>query len=151
MPKKSKPKNKQLNLKLKESPLNFLAKFKERIELSRARWDIKKYTKSSWVWFTLVISISLIVTQIYTIQESFTTLPKRIPLFQIYVDASKALAGTKYIYLIPAISILIVVTGIIFSNKYYNKKRNLSNTLLLSMLLGNLIITVALIRLINLY
>jgi membrane glycosyltransferase len=151
MPKKSKDENKQLNLKLKESPFNFLVKFKESIELSRAKWNIKRYTKSTWVWFTIVISISLIVTQLYTIQEEFSNLPKKFPLFQIYVDSNKTLTETVYIYLIPAISVFIIVIGIIFSNKYYNKERELANTLLLSMFLSVLVITIALIRLINLY
>jgi len=151
MLKRSKPENEQLNLKLKESPLNFLAKFKNCIELSIAKWSIKRYTKSTWVWFTIVISVSLIITQLYTIQEKFISLPTKIPLFQIYVDINKTLTETVYIYLIPVISVLILVIGIIFSNKHYNKERNLANTLLLSMFLSVLIITIALIRLINLY
>jgi hypothetical protein len=151
MPKKEAEGNNQLNLKLKQSPLNGIAKYKERFELFRAKWDIKRYTKSTWVWFTIVITISLIVTQIYTIQEQINILPNQIPLFQIYVDANQTLVKTDFIYTIPGISVLILVLGVIFSNKYYNKERNLSNTLLWTMLLSNLIITTALIRLINLY
>jgi hypothetical protein len=151
MPKKETEENKQLNLKIKQSPLNSIAKYKERFELFRAKWDMKRYTKSTWVWFTIVISISLIITQIYTIQEQIELLPNKLPLFQIYVDSNKTLAATNFIYTIPALSVLILILGIIFSNKYYNKERNLSNTLLWSMLLANFIMTIALIRLINLY
>jgi len=152
MSKEEKEENKQLNLKLKESSfINSIAKYKERFELFRAQWDIKRYTKSSWVWLTIVLTIFLIITQIYTIQESISLLPKKIPLFQIYVDTNKTLASTNFIYIIPGISMLILVLGIIFSNKYYNNERSLSNTLLWSMFLGNLVITISLIRLINLY
>lgn len=143
--------NKQLNLKIKESPFNNLVKYKERFELFRAKWDIRKYTKSTWVWFTIVLSLSLVLTQIFTIQEKLGFLPKKIPLLQIYVDADKTLTSTTFIYFAPIISVIMLVLGIALSNKFYNKERDLSNTLLWSMFLANLIITVALIRLVNLY
>ncbi len=151
MSKKSKKEEKQLNLKLKQSPFNILAKYKERFELFRAHWDIRRYTKSTWVWFTIVLSISMLLTQVYTIRSNFSVLPKEIPLFRIYVDAKSTLASTQYIYILPVLSLLIIVIAIIFSNKYYNKQRSLSNSLLWTMFLGNLILTLSLIRLINLY
>jgi hypothetical protein len=151
MRKKRKQKDLQLSLNLKHSLFNGLAKYKERFEMFRAQWDIKKYTKSAWVWFTIVLSLSFLITQIYTIQEKISILPKQIPIFQIYIDSNKTLAPTNYIYFIPALSLLITVVGIIFSNKYYNQEKQLSNTLLWVMFLANLVITISLIRLINLY
>lgn len=151
MSKKDKKKNDQLKLSLKESFFGGIAKYKNRFELFRAKWDIKRYTKSNWVWFTVVLSLSLIATQIFTILENFSSLPQRIPIFAIYIEAEKTLADRGFVYLIPAISILITVVSIIFSNRYYNKERNLSNTLLWGMFLANLVATLALIRLINLY
>jgi hypothetical protein len=151
MRKKRKQKDLQLSLNLKHSLFNGLAKYKERFEMFRAQWDIKKYTKSTWVWFTIVLSLSFLITQIYTIQEKISILPNQIPIFQIYIDSNKTLASTNYIYFIPALSLLITVVGIIFSNKYYNQEKQLSNTLLWVMFLANLVITISLIRLINLY
>jgi hypothetical protein len=151
MSKKSKKEDTQLNLKLKQSPFNKIAKYKERFELFRAHWDIRRYTKSTWVWFTIILSFSMLLTQIYTIRRNISILPKEIPLFRIYVSADSTLAPTAYIYIIPILSLLMILVGIIFSNKYYNKQRNLSNTLLWTMFLSNLILTLSLIRLINLY
>jgi hypothetical protein len=144
-------KEEQLNLKLKESPLNGLAKYKERFELFRAKWDIRKYTKSSWVWFSIVLSFSLIATQLFTILEEYSLLPKKTPIFQIYVNSEDTLASSSLIYLAPILSFLIVIVGIVVSNRYYNKERDLSNTLLWVMFLANLVITIALIRIINIY
>jgi hypothetical protein len=149
--KKEKKDNNQLDLNLKESPLNSIAKYKERFGLMRAKWDIRKYTKSSWVWFTIVISISLIITQVVTILENINILPNKIPILKIYIEANSTLASTEYIYLLPSLSFLILFIGILFSNRYYNKERDLSNTLLWTVLLSNLIMTVSLIRLINIY
>jgi len=144
-------KEEQLNLRLKESPLNGLAKYKERFELFRAKWDIRKYTKSSWVWFSIVLSFSLIATQLFTILEEYSLLPKKTPIFQIYVNSEDTLATSSLIYLAPILSFLIVIAGIVVSNRYYNKERDLSNTLLWAMFLANLVITIALIRIINIY
>ena len=141
----------QLNLKLKESPFNGLSKYKERFELFKARWDIHKYSKSSWVWFTIILSFSLIITQIVSILESFSLLPKEIPLQQIFVNAENTLASTSLIYLAPSLSAFILMVGDLISNKFCSKERGLSNTLLWVMFLANLVITIALIRLINLY
>lgn len=151
MSKEIEEQNKQLDLKLKQSPLNGLVKYKERFELFRARWDIRRYTKSTWVWLTIILSISFIVTQIFTIQEESSLLPKYIPLLQLYVDADKTLTPTNYIYLVPALSAIVLLFGIIFSNRFYNKERDLSDTLLWVMLLSIFIMTTSLIRLINLY
>ena len=150
-PKVEKPKEKQLNLGLKQSPFNLLFKQKDRFDLFRARWDTKRYTKSTWVWFTIVLSFSLIATQIVTILENISLLPQQIPVFQFYVDNVARLAPQDFIYSAPAVSSLLLILGIIFSNKYYNKERNLANTLLLACLLSIFLITVSLIRLINLY
>lgn len=151
MSKETQEENNQLSLKLKQSPLNIVAKYKERFELFRAKWDIRRYTKSTWVWLTIILSLSLIVTQVFTIQDSISFLPNYIPLLQIFVDPTKTLTSTEYIYAIPILSSIILIVGIIISNKFYNKERNLSNTLLWVMLLSNFVITTALIRLINLY
>ena len=154
MKKKKTPKpvkEKQLDLGLKQSPLNNIVKHKENLERFKAKWDIRKYTKSSWVWFTIVISISLITTQIYTVIEHINLLPKKFPLYQFYVDNTERLVSSEMVYLVPAVSLILLIIGIIFSNKFYNKERNLSNTLLMVMLCSIIIITVSLIRLINLY
>ena len=152
MPKEDKKKgDDQLKLNLKQSFFSGIAKYKNRFEIFRAKWDIKRYTKSNWVWFTIIVSISLLITQIYTILEKFSLLPTKLPILQIYIDANRTLIGRDLIYLIPGISLLLIVIDVIFSNKYYNKERNLANTLLLSMMLGVMIATIALIRLIDLY
>ena len=144
-------KSKQLELRLRQPLFNSLAKIKERFELSRARWDIKKYTKSTWVWFTIVLTLFLIATQLLTIQENIVILPRQIPLLKIYIEAEKALVHVDYIYLIPGVSFLIFLMGIILSNSFYNKQRSLSNTVLWVMFLGTLVVTISLIRLINLF
>ena len=150
-PKGKKPKEKQLDLGLKQSPFNTITKHKERFNLFRARWDTRRYTKSTWVWFVIVISISLITTQIVTIQENIELLPTQIPLYQFFIDNTLRLTSSKYIYFIPGISGFLFVVSILFSNKYYNKERSLSNLLLLTSLLSILIMTISLIRLFNLY
>ncbi|MCD4756034.1 hypothetical protein K8R20_00210 [bacterium] len=149
--KEKKLKEKQFDLGLKQSPLNAIAKRKERLELLRAKWDTRGYTKSSWVWLTIVLSISFITTQILTIQENIPLLPKQIPLYQLYTDNLQRLTPANYIYLIPSISCLLLITSIFFSNRYYNKERTLSNLLLHITLLATLIMTISLIRIINLY
>jgi len=151
MSKGSAKKDDQLKLSLKQSFFSGIAKYKNRFELFRAKWDIKRYTKSNWVWFTIIISISLLVTQIYTIIEKFSSLPTKIPILQIYVDANSTLARKEFIYLIPSVSLILIIAGVIFSNSYYNKERNLANTLLWTMILGVAVATLALIRLIDLY
>jgi len=149
--KEKKPEEKQLDLGLKQSPFNIFTKQKERFDLFRARWDTRRYTKSNWVWFTIVLSASLIATQVVAIQENILLLPKQIPLYQLYLDNIQRLAPSSYLYLIPSVSCLLFVIGVLFSNKYYNKERTLSNLLLLTTFLATLIMTISLIRLINLY
>jgi hypothetical protein len=149
--KKPESEEKQLDLGLKQSPFNNLFRFKRKVDNIKIRLNTRQYTKSVFMWFVLTISLSLIGSQVYLIQLNMSTLPSLVPILTILTDTSSRLLHKEYIYLLPATSILILISTIILSSRLFTKERDLSNTSLFVLLISILVITLALLRLINTY
>ncbi|MGI6423305.1 MAG: hypothetical protein ACOX0X_01615 [Candidatus Dojkabacteria bacterium] len=144
---KEEKKEKQLDFGLKNPPQNVYYKYKDQYELWLARLETNKFMKDILVWFTLIISISLIFTQIYTI-ETLDRLPSKIPVFSYYLTLSSRLVSSHWIYLYPIISIVILLTGMYISNKYFHKERDLAKTLLITILLANISLAIIFMKLV---
>lgn len=143
---KKEKKEKQLQFGLKSAPQNIYYKYKEQYELWLAGLETKKYIKDPLSWLTIVLSTSFIATQIYLIQAK-EKIPTRIPLFNYFLNPSKRLMPSKYIYLFPLVCLLILLLTIYLSNRYYHKERDLSKIIILVTLLANLSICLIFIKL----
>ena len=144
--KKKKEKEKQLDFGLKNTPKNIYYKYKDQYELWLAGLETKKFIKDPFTWFTLVISFSLITTQMLTI-EGEENIPSKIPILNYYINPSLRLVHNEYVYLFPLLAISLVVISIYFSSKNYHRERSLSKLILLAMLLSNLSLCLILLKL----
>lgn len=140
-------KEKQLDFGLKNPPQNIYYKYKDQYELWLSKLETYKFMKDLLMWFVVVISLSLIVTQIYTIQ-SIDVLPTKIPVFNYFFTLTFRLANTYWIYIYPALSSIVLITGLLFTNKYYHTERELSRTLLVSILLVTLSLSIILLKIV---
>ena len=134
---KKEEKQKQLNFGLKNSPQNIYFKYKDQYEVWLAGLETKKFMKDILTWFTIILSITFIFTEIYLI-ETHEQLPSRIPIFNYFINSSKRLTVNELIYLYPFLSTLMLILTTITANHYYHKERSLSKILLVVMLLVNL-------------
>lgn len=140
-------KEKQLDFGLKNPPQNIYYKYKDQYELWLSKVEIYKFINDTLVWFVLVMSISLIATQIYTIQD-IDILPTKIPVFNYFFTLALRLADSSWIYMYPAMSTITLIIGLIFANRYYHRERELSKTLLVTVLLTTLSLSVILLKLV---
>lgn len=140
-------KEKQLEFGLKNPPQNIYYKYKDQYELWLSRLEVYKFMNDTLTWFILIISISLISTQIYSIQN-IESMPSKIPIFGYFLTLSLRLADSIWIYIYPGISTIVVLIGFIFANKYYHRERELSKALLISVLLSTLSLSVILLKLV---
>lgn len=131
-----KKKEKQLDLNLHNAPKNIYYKYKEQYELWLEGLETKKYIKDPLTWFTIITSLSLIITQVYLI-ETEIKIPQKVPLFNYFLNPSKRLVYDEYIYLLPLMCLLILFSTIYLSNRYYHKERELSKILSIVCLLAN--------------
>lgn len=146
--KEKKEKDSQLDLGLKNSPKNTYYKYKGKYSIWLAGLDTRKYLKDVLVWFVLIFSITFIGSQVYTIVNLENT-PSSIPIFNYYIEFAPRLVNSQWIYMIPALGLLSLIVGVIFSSYYYHKERALSKTLLLATILTNLSICVIFFKLIS--
>ena len=148
MEKKEKAKKeKQLDFGLKNPPQNIYYKYKDQYELWLSKLETHRFMKDLLMWFILIMSLSLIVTQIYTILN-LEIIPSRIPVLNYFFTLGLRLVNSIWIYLFPSLSILVLILGFIFANKYYHKERELSKTLLVVILLTILSISILFFRLV---
>lgn len=147
--KKEKPKKeKQLDLGLRNSPSNAYYKYKGKYDIWLAGMDTKKFLKDPLAWFALLMSATLIGTEVYTINDAIQ-LPSEIPVFNYFIDYSKRLIGQDWIYLMPAIGAVVLFLTIPIASSYYHKERLLSRTLLLVALLSNISLCLLFFKLVN--
>lgn len=143
---KKEKKEKQLNFGLRNTPKNIYFKYKEQYDIWLAGLETKKFIKDPLTWLTIVISISLIVTQVYMI-ETKDRIPSKIPVFNYFLSPIEKLVQNEYVYLFPLLSITILLVTIFLSNKYYHKERDLSQIIIVTTLLVNISICLIFLKL----
>ncbi len=135
--KKKKEKEKQLDFGLRNTPKNVYYKYKDQYELWLAGLETKKFIKDPFTWFSIIISLTFIITEIFTIETS-GAIPSKIPILNYYTNPIKRLSSNEYIYLFPLLGIVTLLGSIVLSNRFYHKERDLAKVLLLIMLLTNM-------------
>lgn len=144
--KETKEKEKQLDLGLKNAPQNIFYKYKDRYDIWIAGLETKKFIKDPLTWFVLILSLTLIFTQIYNITE-IERIPTEIPIFNYFLNYSKRLTSKEWIYTYPAMGTFVLLVGLFISNTYYHKEKLLSRTLLLIILLTNISLCIVFMKL----
>lgn len=147
MKKKDSKKDVQLDFGLKNPPQNIYYKYKDQYELWLSKLETRRFLKDILMWFVLVLSITLVTTQIYTIQTT-ENIPTIVPIFNYYFTLAKRLSASEWIYLYPGAGIVTLIIGLYFSNLYYHKERDLSKLLLISILLTNVSLCVVFFKLV---
>ncbi len=147
MKKKIEEKDTQLDFGLKNPPQNIYYKYKDQYELWLSKLETRRFLKDILMWFVVILSISLLTTQIYTIQTT-ANIPTIIPIFNYYFTLSKRLVSLEWIYLYPAIGTIALLSGVYFANKYYHKERELSKLLLMVILITNISLSIIFFKLV---
>lgn len=145
----SKEKNTQLDLKIKEPFKNKYFKIKGKADSFLTQLEVKKFLKDLFFWFVLIISLILILYQIYVIVINLNNLPSLLPILKYNISSSGKLISKIYLIIYPLISFISILVAIFFSIRIYNREKFLTKFLLLSALLCTFSLSISLIQLIN--
>lgn len=140
---------KQLDLEIKEPFKNKFYKAKREFDTAVLQLEVKKFLKDPLVWGVLVISIILIYFQVQSILNNFEALPTYLPIFKFYSSPAKQLIETKYIYLFPGLSGLLLLVSMVFISRNYNREKNLVRLLLVATIIFVIFLTIVLINLVS--
>jgi hypothetical protein len=144
---KKEKKEKQLDFNLKNPPQNIYYKYKDQYEMWLAGMETRRFVKDVLTWFVIILSISLISTEIYMI-FNLESLPSQIPVFNYFFTLSRRLVSNQWIYLYPAIGTILLILGIIIAKKYYHNERELARTLLIATFLANVTLCLIFLKLV---
>ena len=144
-------KEQQLDLGIKEPFKNRFFKIKNKISLAILKFEVKKFLKDPLLWASLVICLILISHQIYTIANSFDTLPKYLPIFRHFISIPRKLVEKEYIVIFPIISFISLLLSLIFTSRYYNTEKVLTKFLLFSAILCTIAQSLIIIHLITIF
>lgn len=147
--KEKKPREKQLDLGLKESPKNIFYKIRTKISRFLIRFEIKEFLKNPFTWLVIILSLGFIATQWYILKNNISGYPQNLPIWQNQAISEKKIAGKEYLYTFPIVSASILFLGSLFSNIFYYKEKYLSKILLFSVLLAITGVTFAFLKLVS--
>ena len=143
------PKEVQLDLGIKEPFKNRFYKVKDKADKAVRRLEVRKYLKDPLTWAMIIISIILILTQIYLIYSNWDSYPSLIPIFKYQIQNINKLGESIYILIFPTLSLLSLLFSSIITSKYYSRERYLTKFLLVASFLNTFSQTIVLIDLIN--
>ena len=140
---------KQLDLEIKEPFKNKFYKAKRKFDFALLKLEVIKFLKDPLVWATLIISVIMILFQIQMILRYLNSTPTYLPIFKFYTALKKELIESKYLYLFPILSGLILLLSMLFISRNYNREKNLTKLLLVAALLATLLLSITLVQLIR--
>ena len=92
----------------------------------------------------------MIAFQVNLIFKNINSIPKYVPLFRFYIAPKNMLVESKYIYIVPILTGVIVLISMIFVSKNYNREKHLTKILLVSTIIAILFLSFTLVQSIKL-
>ena len=130
------PKEVQLDLGIKEPFKNRFYKVKDKADRAVRRLEVRKYLKDPLTWAMIIISIILILTQIYLIYSNWNNYPSLIPIFKYQIQNINKLGESIYILIFPILSLLSLLFSSIIISKYYSREKYLTKFILVASFLN---------------
>lgn len=104
----------QLDMSLKESPVNRFFKVKRSVTKIEDRMRFSYFWRSFWIWLTIFTGFTATAIALLYLQKYWNGLPADVPLFGLFNTAKNKL-GTKFFLLIIAfVPFISTVISLIF-------------------------------------
>lgn len=147
----TKKKEEQLKLGLRQSPLNYFYKLRDKLYLRFKAFEAKRYFRDPAIWFFISLSITGILVQATLIQTFYSTLPRLVPLLQLYIPLEQRLITKQYLVALPIGSILVAFIAVYLSSKLFSQNKQLSTLMFFYATISIAMTTFTLIKLLSFY
>ena len=144
--KKLTPEKDQYDLDLKEPFSNKFWALRGKLNTKLQYLEIRRFTKSTFAWALIILSITLIATQAAYLFQYLDNFPPEIPIFLNYLDPTKRLGSSQILYALPVMSAVVLLISSLIGYRMYNLRRHLTYLLLISSLSSITIFTLVLAR-----
>jgi hypothetical protein len=111
----------QLDLGLKESPLNRLYEVRQKLEKLEDRLRLSNYWRNPMIWIMILFPLVCMLIFYRYAFAAYKVLPESIPLIWANPELSTILAPKPFIIIIPAVTLLCSVITAIFVRMSYRK------------------------------
>jgi hypothetical protein len=106
------------------------------------------FSKDTFIKLFLRLGLFLIFVQVAFLLINFNNLPSQVPLFYSLPWGEKRLASYKLLFILPVLSIIILVINYLISKRVYEKERLLSRISLMIGLINVVLSVIALFQII---
>ncbi|KKR05530.1 MAG: hypothetical protein UT34_C0002G0037 [candidate division WS6 bacterium GW2011_GWF2_39_15] len=141
----------QLDLGFKQPFSNSLSKVKGSIANSLTIFELMRYAKDGGIWIMHTISFAVLALQSYYIYYNYNNLPEKLPLVTFYSDDALKLYSRDFIILLPVLAFAILAVTFVFAYKWFNKERALVKIMVFSSTLSNILITLHVLKIIEMF
>lgn len=141
----------QLDMGFKDPFGNKVAKFKTNVSKGFVKFETKRFFKAAQGWLFGGISTGLIATQLYYLIQYLDDIPDQVPLFQSSLDLALRLADKTQLFIIPGLSIAIILVTLYTGLQLFNSRKELIMFSLINMLSSIGILTFVLLRVFSAY
>jgi hypothetical protein len=111
----------QLTLELQEPLSNKFHQFKSKVELTFRIFEIKRFSRSWALWFSIIFSIAIIFIEFFFLFTKFSTLPTIVPALRMYTTLENTLIRKDFLFAYPIASITILFTSLYIASTTHNK------------------------------
>jgi hypothetical protein len=141
----------QLDMGLQEPISNRFKNLKYRTELFFIKVRTHSLFTAPFIWFSLIITTSLILVQHYYYANFIDKLPKEISLFSISSNPELKLVGKEFLLLILILSVVLTFFSVIISLKTFYKAKFIAILIMTNLVLSVFLITVSYIKIFGIY
>lgn len=127
---------KQLDLGIKDPFKNKILKIKGKTDVMILQFEVRKFLKDTFFWFVVVFDAIMLLQQGFWLYKNIEKFPLLTPILNYNLTPESRLADRNLLYIIPLISLISIIIGIIATIKYYNKEKVLTRFILLCTLLA---------------
>lgn len=141
----------QLDLGIKEPFINQYYNRFQKFQLWLSRFETRKFVREFHTWFLSSLSLGMLLVQYRLLSPLYDEIPSRIPIFQYFLDVESRIVQKEYLYSIPVITFLIILSGFLTAYNTYSKNKDIGNLTLFTVLVSTILMTLALANILSNY
>lgn len=138
---------KQLDLGIKDPFKNKILKIKGKTDVMILQFEVRKFLKDTFFWFVIVSNTVMLAQQGFWLYNNFQKFPSLTPILNYNLAPENRITDKNFLFILPIISLLSIIIGVIVTAKYYNKEKMLTRFILLCTLLASISGSIILIHL----
>ena len=141
----------QLDLGLKQSPLNKLFEVRQKLDRLEDRVKLSQYWRNIYIWLIIFFPIMFFMIQMISLRSNYESIPDNIPLLWINFDLVGTFLPKWFLILIPVFVLLISFVIVVILRLAYRRMERYLALINVSVISISILCYIVTDRIINLF